>query len=123
MPKPSRKPRKDQEIVDLADKIRKGLGDGRPKSFGLYVKLIKEFGTRRVNDAFWRTVRSEADDKIRYFLGILSHMRSEKQAMRVYRSMRAPLLEKLSPPAHLYQKVRGKRPQWQKREKRNTFFI
>lgn len=101
------KPRKDQAIVDLADRIRKDLGDARPKSFGLYVKLIKEFGEARVNEAFWKTVRSDAKDKVRYFLGVLSHMRSQKKTIRQYRALRAPLLEKMSP-----------RPQWREREKR-----
>lgn len=106
MPK-TRKPRKDQEIIDLAEKIRKDLGDTRPKSFGLYVKLVKEFGPRRVNDAFWRAVRSDASDKIRYFLGVLSHIRDEKQALQAYRSLRAPLLKKMSP-----------QPHWREKEKR-----
>ena len=102
-----RKPRKDQAIVDLADRIRKELGDRRLKSFGLYMKLIKEFGEARVNEAFWKTVRSDAKDKVRYFLGVLSHMRSQKKTLRAYRTLRAPLLEKMSP-----------RPSWREREKR-----
>jgi hypothetical protein len=106
MPK-VRKPRKDQAIVDLADRIRKDLGDTRPKSFGLYVKLIKEFGGARVNEAFWKTVRSDAKDKVRYFLGVLSHMRSQKKNLRAYRALRAPLLEKMAP-----------RPSWQSGERR-----
>jgi hypothetical protein len=102
-----KKPRKDQDLVYLADKIRKGLGDNRPKSFGLYVKLIKEFGAKRVNSAFWKTVRKNADDKMRYFLGILSHLRSQKKILRQYRALRAPLLEKMSP-----------KPIWREKEKR-----
>lgn len=105
MPKRSRK---NQEITDLADKIRKGLGDNRPKSFGLYVKLIKEFGEKRVNDAFWRAVARKADDKTRYFLGILSRVRDENQALRSYRSLRAPLLKQMSP-----------KPQWREKEVRS----
>jgi 5-formyltetrahydrofolate cyclo-ligase len=93
----ARKPRKDQKIVDLADRIRKELGDNRPKSFGLYVKMIKEFGVRRVNYAFWKAVRSNAKDKVRYFLGILSHLRKQKEILRAYRALRAPLLEKMTP--------------------------
>jgi hypothetical protein len=106
MPKKLRKPRKDQELVDLADKIRKGLGDNRPRSFGLYVKLIKEFGAKQVNAAFWKTVRKNADDKIRYFLGVLSHLRSQKKILKQYRALRAPLLKKMS-----------LKPGWREKEK------
>ncbi len=101
-----RKARKDQEIVDFADKIRKELGDNRPKSFGLYMKLIKEFGKNRVEEAFWKTVRSDVKDKIKYFLGILSNIRKQKNILRQYHALRAPLLEKMTPKITLQDKKR-----------------
>lgn len=97
MPKEPRRPRKDQEIVDLADKIRKGLGDERPKSFGLYVKVIKELGKKQAETAFWKTVRAPAKDKMRYFLGILSQLRKRKQTLKTYRAMRSKLIKRMTP--------------------------
>lgn len=107
------KRRKDQDIVDLAERIKRDLGDDRPKSFGLYMKLIKEFGRKNVEKVFWRAVRSGADDKMRYFLGILSHMRETGKALRAYRSLRAPILAKMTPKPQWYEKPprnRSRRP-------------
>jgi len=93
---PQRKKRKDQDVVDLADRIRKELGDARPKSFGLYVKLIKEFGKARVERAFWQAVKRPARDKIRYFLGIMSNIRKRRANLKVYHALRKDLLKKVT---------------------------
>jgi uncharacterized protein YqeY len=96
-----RKPRKDQPIVDLADRIRRELGDTRPKNFGLYMKLIKEFGPKKVEEAFWKTVKKDVKDKVKYFLGILSNIKKRKNILRQYRALRAPLLKKVTPPVNI----------------------
>jgi hypothetical protein len=102
--------RKDQDIIDLAERIKKELGDNRPKSFGLYVKLVKEFGRNRIEDAFWRAVRSDAHDKIRYFLGILKHMRERQRTLRAYHALRHRLITHMTP-----------NPQWYEPSSRNRY--
>jgi hypothetical protein len=107
MPK---KPRKNQEILDFLESVKKQLNDMNPKNFGLYMKLYKTHGKEKIVQSLKITLqKQEITDKFRYFLGILMEelkhrpelkeksVKINKEVLEKYRKLKKKLKKKLTP--------------------------
>lgn len=92
------KPRKNQQTLDFIEDIRKQLNDENPKTFGVYMKIYKDFGRERMRWAAMQTIRRNVTDKFRYFLGIFWKMKEDKQTLQQYKALRASLVKQMTPP-------------------------
>lgn len=90
--------RRNQQTLDFIEEIRKQLGDDRPKSFGIYMKIYKDFGKEKMSWAARETIRRNPTDKFRYFLGIFWKMKENKEVLQQYKKLRASLVKQMTPP-------------------------
>lgn len=98
-----------KENLDFIDRVRKALGNEHPKSFGLYVKLFKEFGREKLAKAFAIAMQKPEAYRFRYFLGVLVHEREEKKMRRRARArVRVPVPTGNSPEAMEFFKLKTK---------------
>lgn len=90
--------RRNQEVLDFLENVKGQLDDNRPKSFGLYMKLFKQFGREKMTWALCETLRRKPTDKLRYYLGIFSRLKEDKDVLRQYRKLRSSLVKQMTPP-------------------------
>lgn len=117
----SAKPRKNQEILDFLESIKKQLNDPNPKNFGLYMKLYKVHGKEKLTQALQITLAKEKiTDRFRYFLGILmaeqkrqpelkeKAVKINKEVLAVYNKLKQKLKKKLTPQYQRISRIRSR---------------
>lgn len=102
MPKFNRTP----QNLDFIDKLKKALGDTNPKSFGLYVKLFKEFGQSGLAKAVAISREKPATYRLKYFLGILAKERESRKLRR--RVRKSPEIKEGDSTTEQYLKLKEK---------------
>jgi len=75
------------ENLEFIDSLRKALEDERPKSYGLYVRLFKEFGREKMTKALALSLDKPTSYRLKYFLGVLA---KERQLRRLRRHLQRP---------------------------------
>ncbi len=94
------------ENLNFIDDLRKALGDTNPKSFGLYVKLFKEFGQSGLAKALAISQERPAAYRLKYFLGILAKERESRKLRR--RVRRSPEIKEGDSTTEQYLKLKEK---------------
>lgn len=81
-----KKPRKNQDVLDFIEWVKKRLGDENPKNFGLYMKLYKQAGKNGLLKGVTATLKKkDLIDKLPYFLGVVYRELKEKQQEKAKR--------------------------------------
>lgn len=94
----NKKPRKNQEVLDFIEKIKKQLQDENPKNFGLYMKLYKQYGKQKMQQALAVTLKKKnSNDKLRYFIALLVKEERYQIIKEKYNKLKSKLLRKLTP--------------------------
>ena len=93
-----RKPRKNQQTLDFIERVKGELGDVNSKTFGVYMKIYKDFGKEKMLWAVRETRRRRPTDPFRYFLGIFWKMKEDRQTLDQYKALRSSLVKQMTPP-------------------------
>ncbi len=81
------KPRKNQDILDFIDWVKKRIGDGNPKNFGLYMKLYKQAGKNGLLKSVTATLKKkDLTNKLPYFLGVVYQELKQEQQEKAKRA-------------------------------------
>jgi|GEM_PF-5528873 len=94
------------ENLKFLEHLGKTLGDKQLRSFGLYVKLYKEFRRKGLEEALLISSEKPVEYRLKYFLGILSKEREDRRLRR--RVRRSPEVKPGDSAMEQYVKLRAK---------------
>ncbi|MEW5805714.1 MAG: hypothetical protein AB1721_03275 [Patescibacteria group bacterium] len=126
------KPRKNQEILDFLEAVKKQLNDANPKNFGLYMKLYKVHGKEKISRALEIALqKKEITNNFRYFLGILAEeqkrrpelkeksVKINQEVLEKYNKLKRKLKKKLTPKYQRISRTRSRLYHQVAKEERN----